>query len=170
MRYNANKIVSAGPKGIVISYNDAKKRQHIEYVQSVQLNGTTKYQKLVVEEPLTEKQHMLLERVMYGFAAYPYEKVEKMSYTKKSKITMAYKKAQKVIDKLKQDVMNKSIDSFLDKLFPHSPIVKQMKEFNGYDASIDMSEFSFRELGISLKQIATSLVEARLLPQTFFNT
>ena len=85
---NLEKTVSANSKGVVISYRDSNKHMFTAYantyVQRIQMEGTTKFQKAEIINYFTPLQKEMYSKVVYGFAAYTNEELNEMSPTVKS--------------------------------------------------------------------------------------
>jgi hypothetical protein len=170
---NSEKTISANSKGIVVSYGDVNKHMFTsynrsEYVRKIQLEGTKRYQKIEVVE-LNPHQTDLYHKIVYGFTACTNEELNVMSTSKRMEIKKSYTIAQRIFNRWKQNVINENINSLFSKLFPSSPVTKAMVCTNGYDDTLDCSHISFRELGITRKQIIDKLIEFNLLPQNFYN-
>lgn len=169
---NSEKTISANSRGIIISYGDVKKHMYSSYdrsghVRKIQLEGTKKYQPIDVIV-LNDVQKDLYHKIVYGFTACTKEEMAMMSKTKKNKIVIAYTKAHRILNRWKQELINEKMNSLMSKLFPNSPIVKQMVSINGYDDTLDCSHIHFRDLGISRKNIINKLIEFELLPANFY--
>lgn len=170
MRFNSNKTVSASSKGIIISFRDANKHRFIPYEPSmlddIQTNGHSKYQQL--EAPAFNKiQQTLYAETVYGLSFFPPETVLQMSKSKKMKILARYAKAQRILNRWKQEIVHSKVDSLLMAFFPNSPITKALVETKGYDR--DLKEpHSFKELGLTQADIADKLMEVNLLPVNFY--
>lgn len=170
MRVNPNKTVSANSKGIIISFRDANKHRFQPYdnlqVEEIQTKGKAKYQP--VERPSFNKiQQQLYAEVVYGLSYYSAEDVNKMSKTKKLRLIARYAKAQRILNRWKQEIVAETVDSFLLTFFPHSPITKVLVETKGYDRN-HHDTHSFKELGLTQEDVAAKLVEVNLLPKNFF--
>jgi len=165
---NSDKTISANSKGIVISYGDVNKHQFVNYnyVKKIQLEGTTKYQK--IESELNPIQEEIYFKTVYGLSAYSENEIKTMSKGKKQSIIINYTKVQRLLNRWKQEIINESVNSLFSKLFPRSKTAKQITSVNGYDDDIKVT-ISFRKLGISEKKIASKLYEHHLLPKNFFN-
>ena len=173
IRFNPEKTVSANSNGVVISYRDTNKNMYFPYenqlVKEIQVNGTTKYQKLDVFVHFSPKQKEIYQKTVYGFKAYTQEELCKMSEKNKTSIIITYTKVQRLLTRWKQDTVFSAVDNFLSSLFPKSVIIKQMIETKGYlDDQEDVSEIRFSDLGMNPTKIASKLVEAGLLPKNFF--
>jgi hypothetical protein len=166
---NCEKTISATTHGIIVSYSDAKKHMFVgyerpKYVKKIQLEGTAKYQNI---DNFTPSQRELFMSTVYGFSAFTKNEIEAMSKTKKFKIKVAYTKANRILNRWKQEIINEGIDSLLISLFSNSPVIKKFTAVKGYDDNIICS-ISFKELGINKKQIANKLIEYGILPVNFY--
>jgi len=169
---NVNKTISCNSNGMVISYGDANKHQYIgynSYVSKIQLEGTTKYQKIEEEFKLNPKQKDLYAKIIYGFKAYTKEEIAVMPEATKVNITRTYTKAQRILRNWKQDITFSNLDNFMLSLFPKSSIVKAMCATTGYiDDLPKEEEIPFKELGIKQQHIIGKLMEFELLPLNFY--
>ena len=170
---NPNKTISANSKGITISFVDVNKHQFIYYnnnndvVKSIQRKGTVKYQELEKSDFNKLQQH-LYNQAVYGLKSFPNQVIMEMKTEKIRTIHDTHVRAKHVINNYKQEVANVGIDAFLSKLFPNSPIVKQMLNVKGTDPAIKIP-MSLRDLKITPLMLAKKLVEYKVLPENFFN-
>lgn len=170
MCINPNKTVSANSKGIIISFRDANKHRFQPYdnllVEEIQTKGKAKYQP--VERPSFNKiQQKLYAEVVYGLSYYSTEDVNKMSKTKKLRLLARYAKAQRILNRWKQEIVAETVDSFMLTFFPNSPITKALVETKGHDRN-HHDTHSFKELGLSQEDVAKKLIQVNLLPKNFF--
>ncbi len=172
---NPNKAITAVSNGIVISFRDANKNKFIPYenetVTQIQIFGTSRYQKTEQTIDFSPVQADLYQKVVYGFKAYSKEEMYSMSELTRINITVKYTKAQRILQRWKQELIFKSVDDFLMALFPRSETIKKMIQVQGYlkdDNDTDANFISFEEIGISKKQIANKLIEFGLLPKNFY--
>lgn len=171
---NSEKTISANSKGITISYRDSNKHLFVRYetpvyVKNIQVNGTVKYQKIVEENSFefNPVQKNLYQKLIYGLPAYkPYELVN-MTYAKKTEIIVKCNKANKLLNRWKQETINENIDSLLLKLFPKSSIVKQFVNTKGYDDSLKCF-FTPQQLNITKNMIIDRFMKENLLPSNFY--
>lgn len=170
MRINPHKTVCAGTKGIIISFRDANKHRFMPYenvqVEEIQSKGTVKYQ-VLEQPPFNEIQQKLYAEAVYGLSYYSEKDVREMSKSKKLRLLAKYAKAQRVLNRWKQEIVYDRVDSFLLALFPNSAITKVLVDTKGYDRS-SKDPHSFKELGLSPQDVASKLIEEKLLPQNFF--
>jgi hypothetical protein len=155
---------------MVISYGDVNKHQYVgynSYVKKIQLEGTVKYQQIdVVLNPIQEK---LYQTLIYGFDIFTRKELAKLPEQRKIDIKIRYTKAQRILQKWKQDLIFDSLDKFLLSLFPKSSIVKAFANTKGNSPDVSNEEYiTFREAGIKQSQIINKLIENNLLPQNFY--
>jgi len=167
---NSDKTISANSRGVVISYGDSNKHMFTTYatdIKKIQLNGTSKYQNIKKVTRFTPVQEELYSKIVYGFLACTKEEINTMSKSKKHYISMTYTKAHRILNRWKQEIINEKIDGLFTKLFPKSPITKQMVKVKGYDDNLDVT-IPFKDLGISRQAIANKLIEFNILPANFY--
>jgi hypothetical protein len=170
---NPNKSISANSKGIIINFGDVNKHKFVYYnnnndvVKKIQLYGTTKYQKIEDTE-FNKIQKRLYTEAVYGLKAIPNEVLMVMHTKVIRNIQNIHTRAKNVINNYKQEISNNNIDTFLSKLFPKSPIIKQMLNVKGVDPMIKVP-MSLKDLKISKHMLAQKLVEFKVLPENFFN-
>lgn len=168
---NSDKTISANSKGIVISYGDRNKHQFVNYqstskeVEKIQLYGSHRREPIFYFTP-TQKD--LFQKVVYGLSAYTKEEITSMSKYKKHQVIVSYTKAQRILNRWKQEIVNETIDTLFLRMFPKSKTAKQMVSEKGYDDNLECT-ISFKDLGISKKQVVNKLIEFGLLPENFFN-
>jgi hypothetical protein len=172
-KFNSEKTISANASGIIISYSEPYKKKFVkyenEYVKNIQVNGTAKYQKIIIEKVFNDKQKELFLKTVLGFNAYSKEEISQMSENKKQSIAIQYTKTKRILNKWKQEILFKGVDDLLLFLFPKSPIVKDMANTTGYLKEYDKKdEITFKELGISKDQIVSKLMNYGILPKNFY--
>lgn len=168
---NPNKIISANSKGISIKFGNVNKRKFVYYndnntVKNIQIYGKNTYQN-VEEFGFNKIQQQLYAQAVYGLKSIPNEVLMEMRVEAIRTIQRRHLKAKEVINNYKQEVSNKKVDDFLAKLFPKSPIIKQMLNVKGIDPNIQCF-ISLKELGISPKMLAERFVKFKVLPENFF--
>lgn len=168
---NPNKSVCATAKGIIISFADANKHKFVPYansfVQDVQMKGIVRY-KQVDYVVFNDVQQKLYTEAIYGLNVYTAKEQAELPKEKKVKIISTYTKAQYVLNKWKQQIVNQKVNSFLNSLFPNSKLVKQVIDVNDFDKK-HKDTHSFKELDLTPEMIANKLIKAGLLPNNFFN-
>jgi len=168
--YNPHKAVSATEKGINVYFLDNKKHMHVVYESNpfskIQIEGTVKYQEFE-KQVFNPVQKKMYNQLVYGFSVFTEEEVEKLHPKIKKSIRIRYTKAQRVINKLKQKIVNASVNEFFTKLFPKSSTAKRIACTNGYQPNY-LCKFTFKELGMTNVMIAEYLIRHSLLPKNFF--
>lgn len=164
---NPNKTISVNSRGIVVSFVDTNKHFFVKFEN--QDIRTTPKRIQEIEEPVFNKtQQKMYSEALYGLNVYTEQEISRMPKSRVVTIMNRFHNVQKYINQLKQEIVNDRVDSFLTSLFPKSPITKAFVETKGTDDSI-RSKFSFKELDLDQKTIATKLVKVGLLPKNFFN-
>ena len=131
-----------------------------------QINGQ-RYMDYEVD-PFNQYQNFLYKRLLYGLNMYSQEEVLVMPITKRQRILKNQRKAQKTLNVYKQEIVNKISNNFFQKYFPESPITKALVgEFNFTDEDF-INKFDFKSLGITKKSIIDRLIQAKLLPNNFY--
>lgn len=170
---NSDKTISANSKGIIVSYGDVNKHMFTHYesrysfINKIQVEGTSKYQQTSETKHFSFLQQEMYDKIVYGFSAYTREEVQGMSKSNRFRITSTYTKAHRLLNRWKQEIINQKMDSLLIKLFPNSPVIKQMVSVDGYDDNLTVKT-TFKELGITREAIANKLIEFGFLPTNFY--
>ena len=166
--YNPNKTISVNSKGLVISFTDNNKHQFVKFERKNALRDIpTRYQE--IEHPvLNDRQQKMYSEALYGLSVYSDEQIKRMPKHVVIKIIARCNSAQIILNRWKQEISNEKVDNFLIKLFPNSPVIKQMLMIKGSDDSIK-NDMSFKDVDLTQEKIANKLVECGLLPQNFFN-
>ena len=170
--YNPHKTISATEKGINISFLDknVKKRTYVMYEPSpfskIELQNVAKYQK-IHQDNFNIHQNKLYQQLVYGLSCYEDEILDKMPIEKKYFIKTRFVKAQNIINQLKQNIVNSSVNNMLLKFFPKSKIAKELANTNGYNEHY-WCKFTFKELNLTKIVIAEHLIKHGLLPKNFF--
>jgi hypothetical protein len=118
-------------------------------------------------DPFNSYQNFLYKRVVHGLNIYNQEEISVMPDKKRTRILKNHRKAQRVLNLYKQEVVNKLTNSFFQKYFPSSPITKALTgECNITDTEF-VNTLDFKSLGITKDQIVDQLIKAKLLPANF---
>lgn len=163
---NSNKTISVNSNGIIISYTDSNKHQFIRYEsKDAPRHMPAKYQEF--EKPVfNQRQQKMYLEAMYGIKVHPDALVQTMPKRVLMKIITRAVLVQKALNKWKQEIVNQRVDNLFMKLFPESPIVKQLIGIESNDTII--CKISNKDLGLNERLIAQKLVSLNLLPQNFF--
>lgn len=176
---NQHKTVHVSARGITVFFTDSGKHHFISFEQTrsmldhIQLYGNKhegqSFQQNFETDQFTSYQNTLYRDALFGVQHYSSDELRSVSLKDKIRIQNMYRDAQNVLNKWKQQLTIRKTDAFLVKMFPKSAIVKEMiGKTKGYTNSRTMNTLTFRDLGISKQQIAQKLVDARVLPHTFF--
>lgn len=168
--YNPHKTISATSKGINVCFLDNQKHRYLTYEENpfskIQIEGTAQYQEFE-KNPFSPTQKKLYNQLVYGYSCFSDEEVKKLHPRIKKHIRIRYTKAQILINKLKQKIVNNSVNQLLIKFFSKSTLVKEMVKINEYNPQY-YSKFTFKDLGITNVMIAELLLKHGLLPKNFF--
>jgi hypothetical protein len=127
---------------------------------------SAKYQE--IEKPVFNKtQQRLYSEALYGTKLYTQEEIQKMPKSRVLQIIDICYKAQKFINRWKQEIVSEKVDNLLLSLFPKSSIVKAFADVKGYDDTLKMN-YSFKDLGLDQTKIADKLISWSLLPKNFY--
>lgn len=168
--YNPHKTISATNKGINVCFLDNKKHMYITYEENpfskIQIEGTAQYQEFE-KHVFNPVQKRMYNQLVYGFSCFSEEEMEKLHPRIKKHIKIRYTKAQVIINKLKQRIVNNSVNQLLIKFFSKSTLAKEIVAINEYNPNY-LSKFTFKDLGITNTMIAELLLKHGLLPKNFF--
>lgn len=170
---NSNKVVSANKDRIIVSYLDTQKIKIVQYdrtlVNDFQLYGKTyrtKQNQFYESDRLTNKQQFLYREVLYGLDAYEPHVVANMRSEHKIHIIQTQQKAQRLINKWKNELMQTVIKK-CEKIFYKSQFMKDLCNFESVD-DYETNSLSFRDLGINKSMIIDKLIEENLLPENYY--
>lgn len=170
--HNPNKIVTASSNAVLITYTDNHKSVRIPYerLQSVQLYGNKfkekTYQSLDTKD-FNSKQQFMYRTALYGLGVYDQREIDNMPFKQRFIIMKHQNKAQKALNRFKNEIMNMQISKMLPNWFSNSTLAKEFVD-EQYD-DLDMPNvLSFKDLGINKFMIAKKLMSVGILPANFF--
>jgi hypothetical protein len=105
---------------------------------------------------------------MYGLSALTEQELATMCSKKKQRIINVYKKAQVVINKLKQQATIKYTNFIFEALFPKSPITQALLADTETDDKL-VNTLNFKDLNIDKSQIITIFIAEGVLPKNFLS-
>lgn len=167
MRINPHKTVTANSKGIIICFGDANKHMFSPYENRVVVENQAKKSQDLDKPAFNKLQQKLYAETVYGLGYYSQEAVKEMSKAKRQRVLAKYAKAQRILNRWKQEIVYERVDRLLLELFPNSPITKILVDAKGYDRE-NRETHSFKELGLKQEDVAKKLMDANLLPKNFF--
>jgi len=113
-------------------------------------------------------QNFLYNRALHGLSIYTPEEVVIMLPEKRKRILKVHKKAQKILNLWKQEVVNIAANKFFTNIFPDTEFTKCLVEFYGTEGDPDyINKMSFKMLQISKEQVIAKLIEHKILPKNF---
>ena len=113
-------------------------------------------------------QNYLYKRALYGLSALTQYELATMCSKKKQRVINVYKKAQLVINKLKQEATIKYTNFIFETLFPNSPITQALISETETDDSL-INKLNFKDLGIEKRDIITIFIAEGVLPKNFLS-
>jgi hypothetical protein len=113
-------------------------------------------------------QNYLYKRALYGLSALTQDELAAMCSKKKQRVINVYKKAQLVINKLKQEATIKYTNFIFETLFPNSPITQALISETETDDSL-INKLNFKDLGIEKRDIITIFIAEGVLPKNFLS-
>jgi hypothetical protein len=105
---------------------------------------------------------------LYGLSALTQDELATMCSKKKQRVINVYKKAQLVINKLKQEATIKYTNFIFETLFPNSPITQALISETETDDSL-INKLNFKDLGIEKRDIITIFIAEGVLPKNFLS-
>jgi hypothetical protein len=116
----------------------------------------------------TSYQNYLYKRALYGLSVFTQSELNAMCSKKKQRINNVYKKAQVVINKLKQQTTISYTNFIFETLFPKSPITQALLAETETDDTL-VNKLNFKDLGIEKSQIITIFIAEGVLPKNFLS-
>jgi len=113
-------------------------------------------------------QNYLYKRALYGLSALTEQELATMCSKKKQRIINVYKKAQVVINKLKQQATISYTNFIFETLFPKSPITQALLAETQTDDKL-INTLNFKDLGIGKQDIITIFIAEGVLPKNFLS-
>lgn len=120
------------------------------------------------KDPFNAQQNFLYKRALFGLKMYTEDEVAAMHADKKKRIIKVYTRAQRVLNLYKQHLVNEKTNRLMSLFFPNSPITKEFEQHNYVDPKF-VNTISFKDLGVSKRQIVDRLISEKILPVNFYN-
>ena len=136
-------------------------------VKNYQLNVSKVYLQYE-QDKYSEYQNYLYKRALYGLNSLTEQEIVTMCSKKKQRIVNVYKRAQLVLNKLKQDITISYSNFIFKTLFPNSPITEYLLS----DTEIDIAfknTLTFKDLDINKDKIITIFMSEGILPKNFLS-
>ena len=119
------------------------------------------------KDHFSKYQNFLYHRALYGLKIYGEAELKAMSKQKKSRIFKVHKRAQQVINLMKNEVVTARTNKLFETLFPKSNLTQELLAET--EPCLDViNTSSFKELNISKKDIIERFIKERVLPSNFY--
>lgn len=113
-------------------------------------------------------QNYLYKRALYGLESLTEKELATMCSKKKQRILNVYKRAQTVLNTLKQKVTIAYTNSIFQKLFPESNLTKCLLEHTELDERFK-NTLTFKDLNIGKDDIIRIFIAEGVLPKNFLS-
>jgi hypothetical protein len=120
------------------------------------------------QDSYSNYQNYLYKRALYGLSSINQEELDSMCGKKKQRIINVYKRAQVVLNKLKQQATISYSNFIFKTLFPNSPITQFLLAETETDTTFK-NTLNFKDLGIDKSQIITIFIAEGVLPRNFLS-
>lgn len=120
------------------------------------------------QDRYNQYQNYLYKRALYGLSAFTQDELATMCSKKKQRVLNVYKKAQVVINKLKQQTTISYTNFIFETLFPKSPITQALLAETETDDTL-INKLNFKDLSIEKSQIITIFIAEGVLPKNFLS-
>jgi hypothetical protein len=120
------------------------------------------------QDSYSNYQNYLYKRALYGLSSINQEELDSMCGKKKQRIINVYKRAQVVLNKLKQQATINYSNFIFKTLFPNSPITQFLLAETETDTTFK-NTLNFKDLGIDKQQIITIFIAEGVLPKNFLS-
>lgn len=116
----------------------------------------------------SQYQNYLYKRALYGLNALSQDELATMCSKKKQRIINVYKRAQSVLNILKQKATIQYTNLLFKTLFPKSPLTDSLLESSEVDEKFK-NTLTFKDLNITKDQIIAIFIEQGILPRNFLS-
>ena len=138
-----------------------------QQIKDYQLNAGKTYMSYQTDG-YSQYQNYLYKRALYGLDALSEQELATMCSKKKQRIVNVYKRAQVVINKLKQEFTIKYTNFMFKTLFPNSPLTDSLLACTEFDEKFK-NTLTFKDLNISKEDIITIFIAEGILPKNFLS-
>ena len=116
----------------------------------------------------SQYQTYLYKRALYGLDALTQQELATMCSKKKQRIINVYKRAQVVLNKIKQELTIQYTNLLFKRLFPNSPLTDALLANTETDEKFK-NTLTFKDLGIEKKDIISIFITEGILPKNFLS-
>tara|TARA_R110000787_G_scaffold87263_1_gene185983 strand:- start:3686 stop:4177 length:492 start_codon:yes stop_codon:yes gene_type:complete len=146
---------------------DMNRYEYLGLLSEYQTVSKKLVQKIIFTELTTQQLH-LYKRVLHGLNAYTPDELNKMHWDKKRRIKKVWKRAQNVVNSLKQKICNKRANEVLS-IFSSSKLAKSIMSVPVEEVDQRfVNKMSFRTLGIKSEDLVVKFYAEGLLPKNYF--
>jgi hypothetical protein len=138
-----------------------------ENVRNYQLNTSTKTTQYL-SDGYSQYQNYLYKRALYGLDSLDEKELVTMCSKKRQRIVNVYKRAQIIVNKLKQEITIQQSNFIFKTLFPNSPITEFLLSETETDEKFK-NTLTFKDLNISKDQIISIFMAEGVLPKNFLS-
>jgi hypothetical protein len=136
-------------------------------VRNYQLNGGKTYMQYE-QDKYSVYQNYLYKRALYGLDALTEKELATMCSKKKQRILNVYKRAQVVLNTLKQKITIDYTNSIFKSLFPNSKLTADLLNHNEVDEKFK-NTLTFKDLNIDKDKIISIFMSEGILPKNFLS-
>ena len=136
-------------------------------IKNYQLNAGKTYMQYETDR-YSQYQNYLYKRALYGLNALSEQELATMCSKKKQRIVNVYKRAQVVINKLKQEFTIRYTNFIFKTLFPNSPLTDSLLACTEFDEKFK-NTLTFKDLNISKEDIISIFITEGILPKNFLS-
>ena len=146
------------------------KKHKFEYsgkLEEYQLYKKNTYTKYEVDK-YSQYQNYLYKRALYGLKSLPKEEFATMCSKKKHRITSVHRRAQRVLNDVKQRRLITITNDLFSSLFPKTQLTKSLIASNQTDEKFK-NTLNFKDLNINKDQIISIFIDEGVLPKNFLS-
>ena len=142
-------------------------KQNIEFKSNYQKLDTPTFINYN-NDNLNNYQNYLYKRALYGLKGLPETELFSMCLAKQKRINKVHYRAQRLLNVYKHSMTKKVTDVLLLSLFPKSLLAQSIANYQEVDETFT-NTLSFKDLGISKKEIIELFIQEKILPGNFFS-
>ena len=142
-------------------------KQNIEFKSNYQKLDTPTFMNYN-NDNLNNYQNYLYKRALYGLKGLPETELSSMCLAKQKRINKVHYRAQRLLNVYKHSMTKKVTDVLLLSLFPKSLLAQSIANYQEVDETFT-NTLSFKDLGISKKEIIELFIQEKILPGNFFS-
>lgn len=114
-------------------------------------------------------QEKLLSRALQGLKACSQEELQYMHWEKRKRIQKVHKRAQAILNQLRQQLMITYTNNWLQQLFFDSDWVKEIITNFSDEEPEEKINFDLKDLGVRKEFIVKTLIQTKVLPPNFYD-